>query len=390
MAQQQSGIDPQRRAGLHQAKLAALIRSRWVTTDLVVPDGVGAPGPALVDDAVTARQGWVLVDPTTQGALGGALTWGLRHGVADLALIVDDQVLDTGDPSAAVLARRAGLFRNAAKVWEIDGREVRKATAAPPAGPATAGGPSTAGGPATSGGPSTSGGPAGAGGAAGAGGPIGAGGPAEVDGLADLMRAHGVDPVMEHGVLLGEVLGLEVARSVSGPEGLRLEVGVGHHDREARAEMRPGQSVAEALDEVVAVVRRWRAPDAERHPANLLARERWLRSLVMGRPALVGARWLDPVAPIFPRGDLRRAVPAVAAGVGTDGRTVIAVCSTGVDLDLVPVAADHRHLAGDAPRLVLVMPRGDDVRATRDLVDALVDPAEIVTVDRDWPAVLTG
>jgi hypothetical protein len=354
MAQQQSGIDPQRRDGLHQAKLAALIRSRWAMTDLVVPDGISAPGPALVDDSTTARRGWVLVDPNTQGALGGALTWGLRHGVADLVVIVGDQVLRAGDPGAAVLARRAELFRSSAQVWEIDGRDVRRATAAPPDAPA------------------------------------GTGGLAGADGLADLMRAHGVDPVVEHRVLLGEVLGLEVARTVSGPDGLRLEVGVGLHDREARAEMRPGQSVAEALDEIVAVVRRWRAPEGERHPANLLARERWLRSLVMGRPALVGARWLDPVAPIFPRGDLRRTVPAVAAGEGRDGRPVIAVCSTGVDLDLVPVAADHRHLAGDAPRLVLVMPQGDDVRATRDLVESLVDPAEIMTVAQDWPAALTG
>jgi hypothetical protein len=103
----------------------------------------------------------------------------------------------------------------------------------------------------------------------------------------------------------------------------------------------------------------------------------------------VGARWLDPVAPLLPRGDLRRAVPAVAVGEADDGERITVACSTGVDLDLVPVAADHRRAAGASPRLVIVVPQGDDVRATRDLAAALADPAELVTVPRDWAAALS-
>jgi hypothetical protein len=69
------------------------------------------------------------------------------------------------------------------------------------------------------------------------------------------------------------------------------------------------------------------------------------------------------------------------------------VCSTGVDLDVVPVAADYRLSVpppspGAATRLVIVVPAGDDVRVTRELIDALAEPAELRTVPRDWPAVL--
>jgi hypothetical protein len=358
VSDERSGLGAERRAGLRQAKLAAVIQSRWAATNVVPPSGVGAPGPALVDlSAAAARRGWVLIDLGVAGAFGGACTWGLRHGLDELHVIVDEGPAPSiGSPTPSVLARRAGLFRNPTRVWEVTGRQLRPVTAPGQADPP--GEPS--------------------------------GCLVGVEGYAELMRAHGVDPLVEHGVLVGEVLGLEVARVLTDDGEPRLAVGVGHHDREARAEMRAGQSLGAALDEVAAVVRRWRAPGAERHPANMLARERWLRSLVMGRPDLVGARWLDPVASLLPRGDLRRAVPAVAVGEAADGAGITVACSTGVDLDLVPVAADHRRAAGVSPRLVIVVPQGDDVAATRDLAAVLVDPAELVTVPRNWPAALSG
>jgi hypothetical protein len=67
------------------------------------------------------------------------------------------------------------------------------------------------------------------------------------------------------------------------------------------------------------------------------------------------------------------------------------VCSAGVDLGLVPVAADARLGAaarlGLEPgklRLVLVMPAGDDHPVTRRLAAGLREPADIVTVPADW------
>jgi hypothetical protein len=63
---------------------------------------------------------------------------------------------------------------------------------------------------------------------------------------------------------------------------------------------------------------------------------------------------------------------------------VLVVCSTGIDLDLVPFAADARLLDGRDPRLVLVLPDGDDHPVTRDLAGALRRPADVVTVGREW------
>jgi hypothetical protein len=63
------------------------------------------------------------------------------------------------------------------------------------------------------------------------------------------------------------------------------------------------------------------------------------------------------------------------------------VCSVGVDLDLVPAAADARAAQGDESELVLVLPDGDDHRVTRELVEDLVVPARIATISREWRSV---
>jgi hypothetical protein len=71
----------------------------------------------------------------------------------------------------------------------------------------------------------------------------------------------------------------------------------------------------------------------------------------------------------------------VAAGRGADGTALVVVCSTGVDLDLVPFAADARHALGfDAARLLLAVPARDAVSATRALAARLVLPAEVVAL----------
>lgn len=291
------------------------------------------------------HRGFVLVDDGAPGRLGAAMVWAAHAGVSDLTVLVD------GDPrGAAVIARRAALFAPTPDVLEVRGRLAAKAA---PAGiPAPPPPPSP-----------------------------------EVQAMLDLLSVHGIDPVSEHGVAKGEVLGLEVARVVGGPP-YHLEVGVGSHDRQARSGLRPDQDPGAALDEVLTLVRKWRAPGARRHPANLLARERWLRAVLLARPALAGARRLEALPPVLPVPDLRLPVPAAAAGVDAGGRPLVVVCSTGVDPDLVPTAADHRLIDGRRAKLRLVVPEGDDYPLTRRLAAALVDPAEIVTVPRDWPALL--
>ncbi|MBO0692749.1 MAG: hypothetical protein J2P58_07620, partial [Acidimicrobiaceae bacterium] len=43
---------------------------------------------------------------------------------------------------------------------------------------------------------------------------------------------------------------------------------------------------------------------------------------------------------------------------------------------------------GHKPRLVLVVPDGDDYPVTRELAAALAEPAEVVVVPRDWATLI--
>ncbi|HZQ26654.1 MAG TPA: hypothetical protein VFA94_03045, partial [Acidimicrobiales bacterium] len=114
-----------------------------------------------------------------------------------------------------------------------------------------------------------------------------------------------------------------------------------------------------------------------------LAAARWLRAVVCADPSLVGvspSAGLRPVSPPLLRGDLR--VPHPAAAVGED---VVVVCSTGIDVDVVPTGADVR-LRDAAPdtRLVVVLPEPDAHPVVRDLAAALAHPADVVTVPPEW------
>ena len=83
------------------------------------------------------------------------------------------------------------------------------------------------------------------------------------------LLAAGCDVRVEHGALIGEVLGLEVARVVEPADAPpRLEVGVGRHDREAFAIIHGDLPTDAALAEVVAAVRRHRRAGAPEHPCT--------------------------------------------------------------------------------------------------------------------------
>jgi hypothetical protein len=283
-----------------------------------------------------STRGWVLIDDGSARRFGPALAWAWGSRVEELHVLVD------GDSDAAgVVARRAAELAAPPSVWAVNGRSLT------PARPAPAGWV-----------------------------------PPSHLGFVEFLRQHGAQPLVEHGVLRGEVLGLEVARVVDG----RLEIGVGRHDRAARAELGRDVDPDLALSEVVAAVSELRRFGAPMHPANTLARSRWLRAVVCARPALAGATDLDPVAPPLPAPDLtdNSAVPCV--GVSVEGRPLVAVCSTGVDPDLIPTAADSRALHLPEAELVVVVPEGDDHPLTTTLADALARPARVRTVPRGWEA----
>lgn len=325
------------------AKLRALVGLHWAKD--AIPAGDPQPftgGAAWAGSGPGGARGWVLIDDGRPRRFGAALAWAWRHRVTELHVLVDEAV----PGGAGVVARRAAEMSAPPAVWVVAGRDVRRAE---PAGDE----------------PDT---------------PL----DEAEERLADLLRAHGAEPVVEHGVLRGEVLGLEVARVIAG----RLQVGVGRHDRVARAGMRPGEDPAGALDETVAAVRALRRPGAPMHPANTLARARWLRAVLCARPELAGAARLEPVAPPLPWFDLPDSGAAPARGLAEDGAEVVVVCSTGLDLDLVPTAADSRRLRAPGARLAILVPDGDDHRVTRHLAAGLARPAGVLTVRRGWEALL--
>jgi hypothetical protein len=109
-----------------------------------------------------------------------------------------------------------------------------------------------------------------------------------------------------------------------------------------------------------------------------------LRHIVVSDPALVDAVELTEAEPTIARSRLDEISPAIAVGVDRSGAAVVVACSTGVDLDLVPAAADARAVHAPGARLVLVVPERDAQPVTERLAAALVDPARVVTVPTEW------
>lgn len=317
-------------------KLAVLVREHG-DTDAGEP--LAFPGGAALL-APDGRRAWILLDADPERSLGAALAWARQRQVADLQLIVD------GGP-AGVVARRAGYFAPPPLVWRAVGRTLEPAEPTllvPPIDPD----------------------------------------PGALA-LAPILEAAGVDVVVEHGEIVAEVLGLEIARVVRVDDGFHIEVGVGRHDREAFGLVHSQMPTPGALASVAATVRTHRTPDAPDHPLKRLASERWLRELVIEAPASVGAADLERVAPPWPRRSLNEMAPAVAAGSGAGGdASLVVVCSVGIDLDLIPAAADARAAIDPEAELVLVLPERDAYPVTRDLAARLVHPARLVVVPGDW------
>jgi hypothetical protein len=203
---------------------------------------------------------------------------------------------------------------------------------------------------------------------------------AEHEAFRDMIVEGGATPVMEHGVLRGEVNGLEVCRVVTDEftGAFRLEVGVGAHDRETFQLLHGDRPKVEALAGVVEAVAPHRRPGAAGHPLNRLARSRAVRARLMADPSLIGATSVAPVDPPVPRTNVKDDPPCVALAL-IGGRPTTVVCSAGVDLDVIPYAADARLVTG-AERCIVVVPAGDDLRIQYDLAALLAEPIVIVAL----------
>ncbi|HXH58007.1 hypothetical protein [Iamia sp.] len=325
-------IDPARAASLQAARL------RTLTRDRVGPDAVPSAfpgGAALVD----GPRGWALLAGEASTSLGGALAWARRVGAARLDVLAD------AGAAAGLVARRAAFFAPAPGVWSVDGSTTSPAAPDPATVPLP---------------------------------------PPDAPELRMMFAEAGLEVVEEDGMTLGEMLGLEVARIVHGSDGPELAVGVGRFDREITEMTHAHLAPADRVARVTEIVAGYRRPEAPPHPLNQMVPERWLRAALVTDPARVGASALHPVPSVRGRRNLLETGIASAVGTDTDGRPLVVTCSTGVDLDLVPAAADDRAAHAPGARLVLVVPARDALALTRDLAARLADPAEVIGLDGEW------
>lgn len=331
-------MDADRRARLLGVALRTLVEDRTGTSVTAEVSSMGR-GVALLHD----HTAWVLVDDRHQTALGPALAWSLRHGVTSLQIMTPQ--------AAGVLARRASGLRPdrvTVEVWQVRDRHQSPATPTPLPAPAEPAASHLA--------------------------------------LAPLIQQAGADLVVEHGVVAGEVVGLEVCRVVTDPDSgaVRLEVGVGVHDREAFGLLHGEVPVAEALARVVESVAQHRRRGAPPHPLNRLARERLICHRLSERPEVIGLSTLRPAPPPLPRTSLKDPVPCVARAVDADGHPVVVVCSHGIDLDVVPYALDAR-TALDPTATVVVAVDGRDAHPLQHrLAELATGHVRVVSVPDMW------
>jgi len=183
----------------------------------------------------------------------------------------------------------------------------------------------------------------------------------------------GAQLVREHGVLSGEVLGLEVCR-VTADDLPRLEIGVGAIDRETFGLVHAGRDPDASLREVVATVRAARSDAHGNHPLARLATARLLRWRALTTPTIVGASTLSPAEPPRPRCGISVDEPCVATGIADDGAPIVVVFAALADPGAVPFAIDARLRESPDARAVIAVLEGN-VTGTMAALAAVVRPA---------------
>ena len=351
-------LDADRIRALHAAKLRALARN---VLDVELAEVSGTDDGALAVAGGAEPAVVCLAQERPERALGGALALAIRSGCDAAHVFADDH--------SGLLARRAACFSQPPVVWQIHGDAAVPAESSPrPTEPA----------------------------------------PPRVPELVSLLASAGIEIAVEHGVITGEVEGLEVARIVpaapageasgagEGSGGIdpdddhepatawQIEVGVGAHDREAFALLHADEPTAEAIGRVAEVVRTHRSPGASPHPLNRMGAARWLRSQLIRQPELVDAGRLRAASSPVPRGGPKDPAPAVAYGLTPDGRRLIVVVCVGIDLDVVPFAADARLFLDPDAELTVALPRRDAHEVIRAMAARLDSPAEIAEIDDGW------
>lgn len=346
------------RSSLYNAKLTGLVRNHTGhRVELVESPGAAGGFVAFDDDA--RRHGFILApteDDRGSGGrvLGPALLWAIKHELGSLSILADGA-------EAGHLARRAGYFVGGADAFpfSVEVFEVLDTSLAPAHPVPVLAVPELT--------------------------------PSEWA-LAENIEANDARPVDDHGRLVAEHEGLEVARVVldradaSDPDSpvlAFLEIGVGQADRELHQLVHRDLDPEAGLRRAVAAVAMHRHDRAAPHPLNRLARERWLRSAILDDPGLLDMRRAAPVPPLRPRDTLLGTQAVALVGEDTAGEPIVAVCSVGVDVDLAAEAADYRERTDPSARLIVVVPARDRYPIVERLIHWL-PRAEIVSIDSPW------
>jgi len=329
-------LDPERREGLERARATALARDSFGID--VAQASVEARPFGVV---VSHPQGHlVIVGSEDLAALGGLLMWMDRQGGDDPVVVFEHH--------AGVQARRLALLAPGVGVWSLADGRVEPAVPEPIKDPYPT--------------------------------------PTDADHLVALIERCGAEVVIEDGIIRAEVAGLEVGRVVVGPAGSELEVGVGRFDREAGALLHADRPSEPTLADTVNRIAKHRQVGAPSDAVNRLARERWLRRLIVNDPGLAGLRQPVLVEPIPPRLSLLESVPAALLGIdetSTQDSKVLVICSVGVALDLVPSAADLvvRH---HPDQVRFVVPARDRFAFVERSAMRLNLPVSFVNVEVPW------
>lgn len=326
-----SDNDAQRRSRLLSVKLAALIGQHLgidAASYTQEPCGLGA---ALVcDDAV-----WILVDGDASHALGPAIAWASKYS-RPFHLVVDNH--------SGVLVRRASGFELPISVWHVEGNGLLPAIAEPHQDLVRASDSHSA--------------------------------------LISQIDAAGAESLVEWGVVVGEVRGLEICRVVDDEHTneARIEVGIGAHDRETYALVHQARPIHESIADVVATVGVHRVEGAPFHPYNHIAPERYARWRALQEPAALGFLSLTRIDPPVRRTNVKDSVPCVALGKKTDGTTTAVVFVHGIDLDVVTFSVDAA-LQYSCESVMIVARPQDVVASLRTMASATVMTTTFLSLD---------
>ena len=328
-------LESTQKGRLEEARFRAIVRDRF-GVDLSATDPSAVGHFAFGVSAVCDGRAFVVSSSPDPAVLGGVLLWVTRAAAARADVVFVR--------NAGMHARRLAMLAPEVTVWRLDGADVVAAPAAPLPPPVAA---------ATG-----------------------------LERFEAMIERCGARVCHEAGILRAEVRGLEVGRVVDGDDGPVMESGVGRFDREAGVLLQAGRAPEQALAAVVARVAPHRVAGAAPHPIGRLGRARWLRSLVLDDPSLIGLDDAVAVDPITPRVSLLDDVAATVVGRRA-GRRLLAIFAVGVDLGLVPEAADQvlRH---EPDEVVFVLPRRDRVAAVVDLWERLPVPVRHVDIDVPW------